>query len=166
MNGPMDDDDFDPSQLDPGIRQVVLFLRGLGFTTTDSGDGRWKWRCAGCGAQPGEKHMATDECGRRAGRVVSRRERGEGLALPYPHVFMVVETGSLLTRLTETLLAELGRAGVELGQVGQEWPADEEDEHAWRFMPAIQATYDPVTKRGIIELAYLDDGEFAEAVPL
>ena len=30
---------FDISQLDPGIRHMVAYLRGLGFQTTDSGDG-------------------------------------------------------------------------------------------------------------------------------
>jgi hypothetical protein len=30
---------FDPSALDPGIRDVVVRLRAAGFQTTDSGDG-------------------------------------------------------------------------------------------------------------------------------
>lgn len=35
-------DDFDPSELDPEIRKIVLKLRDAGFETTDSGDGRSK----------------------------------------------------------------------------------------------------------------------------
>lgn len=31
--------DPDPEALDPGIRQTVLWLRKIGFATTDSGDG-------------------------------------------------------------------------------------------------------------------------------
>jgi hypothetical protein len=35
----MRDNDFDPNFLDPGIRRVVVWLRSLGYRTTDSGDG-------------------------------------------------------------------------------------------------------------------------------
>lgn len=36
---------FDPDDLDPGIRKLVLELRDCGFETTDSGDGQSKgWR--------------------------------------------------------------------------------------------------------------------------
>ena len=34
-----DEDKFDYSELDPGIREVVRWLRDAGFKTTDSGDG-------------------------------------------------------------------------------------------------------------------------------
>lgn len=34
--------DFDPAELDPGIRRVVVWLRSLGCRTTDSGDGASK----------------------------------------------------------------------------------------------------------------------------
>lgn len=35
----MSRDDFDPAELDDGIRGMVLWLRDNGFRTTDSGDG-------------------------------------------------------------------------------------------------------------------------------
>ena len=35
----MGDADFDPALLDPGIRRVVVWLRSMGYRTTDSGDG-------------------------------------------------------------------------------------------------------------------------------
>lgn len=35
----MTDADFDPSELDPGIRDLVVHLRSHGFDTRDSGDG-------------------------------------------------------------------------------------------------------------------------------
>jgi hypothetical protein len=36
---PMADHEFDPANLDPGIRETVVYLRGNGFDTCDSGDG-------------------------------------------------------------------------------------------------------------------------------
>lgn len=39
----MTGDDFDASQLDPGIRQLVTLLRAHNFETTDSGDGASKF---------------------------------------------------------------------------------------------------------------------------
>lgn len=33
---------FDPNDLDPGIRRTVLWLGSLGYQTSDSGDGRSK----------------------------------------------------------------------------------------------------------------------------
>lgn len=38
----MNDDNFDPTQLDPGVRMLVSLLRQHGFETTDSGDGKSK----------------------------------------------------------------------------------------------------------------------------
>lgn len=67
QNGPMDDDDFDSLQLDPGIRAIVMEFRANGFTTTDSGDG------------------------------ISKHEQGiddEG-TLDCPHVFMEVEPAEM-----------------------------------------------------------------------
>lgn len=32
-------DDFDYGQISPGVRDIVRFLRGCGYNTTDSGDG-------------------------------------------------------------------------------------------------------------------------------
>jgi hypothetical protein len=36
---PMSDSDFNPNNLDPGVRQLVIGLRKLGIPTSDSGDG-------------------------------------------------------------------------------------------------------------------------------
>lgn len=36
-------DEFDPSLLDPGVRELVVWLRSLGFNTSDSGDGKSKF---------------------------------------------------------------------------------------------------------------------------
>jgi hypothetical protein len=91
-------DDLDYSQLDPNIRQVVRFLRSRGFETTDSGDGRWKWRCEGCGALPGDRHAGGIACGRLAGKLCRREQKGLGVALAIPHVFCHVEhTDQLVT---------------------------------------------------------------------
>lgn len=43
MGKPMTDATFDPAELDPGIRETVLWLRRCGFKTTDSGDGKTKF---------------------------------------------------------------------------------------------------------------------------
>lgn len=40
--GPMDDSNFNPKNLDPGVRKLVAGLRSLGIPTTDSGDGETK----------------------------------------------------------------------------------------------------------------------------
>jgi hypothetical protein len=61
---------LDPSTLDPGIRDVVLWLRWHGFNTTDSGDGVTKF--------PDGVPVDMD-------------------VLPWPHVFMVVEPAERLT---------------------------------------------------------------------
>jgi hypothetical protein len=42
MGRPMDNAEFDPAQLDPGVRRLVVWLRDNGFRTTDSGDGKTK----------------------------------------------------------------------------------------------------------------------------
>jgi hypothetical protein len=70
--------------LDPGIRRTVAWLRGLGFNTTDSGDGRSK-----------------------------RNVDSNPEALWYAHVAMVVPGGELVLqamRLAELLRAR----GIEL----------------------------------------------------
>lgn len=94
MNGPMTDEDFDPEELDPGVRRLVLWLRGLGFDTTDSGDGRTKL-AAGF---------------------------DEGSALPYPHVAICVEPENLVRdadRLADLLQEE---HGIEVGPTPPEPP--------------------------------------------
>ena len=71
---------LDPTTLDPGIRDVVLWLRWHGFTTTDSGDGVTKLAAG----------WPADE------------------VTPWPHVFMrteVADLGSEALRLHALLRA-------------------------------------------------------------
>ena len=63
----------DYEELDPGIREVVRFLRENDFETTDSGDGLTKL----AGMSP-EEIAAQDE------------------VIPEPHVFIVTERGEML----------------------------------------------------------------------
>lgn len=79
---PMAADEFDPANLDPGIRDLVVYLRGLGIPTCDSGDGVSKERDEGSvfdaphvfawydGAQGWAAAMAAAEA---VGRVLSNR---------------------------------------------------------------------------------------------
>lgn len=61
----MNDCNYD--ELDPGIRRTVAYLRGLGYETTDSGDGRTKAEAI-----------------------------AEGLALPFPHIVIRVSSSALI----------------------------------------------------------------------
>lgn len=141
---------------DPNIRQVVRWLNVHGFETTDSGDGRWKWLCDGCGAQPGERHGTTKECGRRSGKVLDRAEAGQ-VALDYAHVYITVEPAHAGIDAAERLARELRLAGVVVVQIGEEF-APGSPAGAW-----IQLTYDPVTESAMIELMHLDDEIFRRA---
>lgn len=60
-------------ELDPGIRQLVFYLRGEGYNTTDSGDGVSKFE----GLDPDAK------------------EDTHCIPLAYPHVFMTTEAHDL-----------------------------------------------------------------------
>jgi hypothetical protein len=73
--------------LDPGIREVVRWLRDHGFNTTDSGDGVTKF------AKLGE-----DAC-----------------ALRFPNAFMTVDSPRQLCPEADRLAALLAEAGVTLG---------------------------------------------------
>jgi hypothetical protein len=85
MNGPMGEVDFDPSQLDPGIRGTVMWLRSCGFKTTDSGDGKAK---------------------------IAEGFGGDGWVCDFPHVAMVVEPAEQLVteanRLSRLLTIRFG----------------------------------------------------------
>ncbi len=48
MTDELDTDDFNYDELDPGIRETVHRLHELGYTTTDSGDGKAKVGQMGC----------------------------------------------------------------------------------------------------------------------
>ncbi len=76
-------DSFDYGSLDEGVRETVRWLRGLGFKTTDSGDGRSKFK-----VNPNVE------------------------ALDHPHVFMVVEP-DLAIHEAKRLRFELSKVAVE-----------------------------------------------------
>lgn len=79
MGGPMLGGHVDPVGLDPGITRTVVWLRGHGFMTTDSGDGKTKF----------EKGWTEDDG-----------------VLPYPHVAINVSPENLIaeTRRLKMLL--------------------------------------------------------------
>lgn len=83
MGGPMLGGNVDSVGLDPGIARTVAWLRGHGFTTTDSGDGKTKFA-----------QGWTEDDG----------------VIPYPHVAIVVADASTLAgeanRLAELLWDE------------------------------------------------------------
>lgn len=89
---PMSDDEFDPANLDPGIRATVLWLRERGFKTCDSGDGKSKIE-AGYN-EPGDEECVCD-------------------ALPVPHVIMNTTPEAMVTE-ARRLADALREAGVEL----------------------------------------------------
>ena len=70
-------------ELDPGVLDVVRMFWGAGFAPTDSGDG------------------------------VSKPTGGRWMNLPFPHVFMVVETDRLIGE-TDRAISLLASAGYEL----------------------------------------------------
>lgn len=75
---------INPEELDPGIRNTVLWLRSLGYETTDSCDG------------------------------VTKRAAGDTEALDYPHVFMVVYRIDDLVESADFLMRDLRARGVEV----------------------------------------------------
>lgn len=96
---PMSDDEFDPANLDPGIRATVLWLRERGFKTCDSGDGKTKIE-AGYNAVPeGEPAPAPGEASCEA--------------LPVPHV-IIATTPEAMVAEARRLADALREAGVEL----------------------------------------------------
>lgn len=100
---PMSDDDFDPANIDPGIRATVLWLRERGFKTCDSGDGETKIKAG------------YNEASEGAGDVSCE-------AMPVPHVIMKTTPESMVDEVRR-LADALRDAGVELdpaaGRVAQ-----------------------------------------------
>jgi hypothetical protein len=89
--------EFNPDDLDPGIRRTVLWLRKAGFDTTDSGDGVSKFKVA---------------------------EPMEG-ALDYPHVVCVLKPEELYYEAI--FMARLVQAqGVKVVQNGRREPGQAE----------------------------------------
>ncbi len=83
---PMSDDEFDPANLDPGIRATVLWLRERGFKTCDSGDGKTK-------IEAGYNDVPEGESAPKPGEVSCE-------AMPVPHA-MVADAMRLADALRE-----------------------------------------------------------------
>jgi hypothetical protein len=71
--------------------------------------------------------------------------------LDYPHVFIEVEWPESVMYAAHELQAYMKKLGVDVRQVGDGY-----------HMPFIQATYDPVTKVGIVELAFVRDVDISK----
>lgn len=78
--------DVDYEELDEGIRHVVRYLRGVGYDTTDSGDGLSKFAAG-----------TNDECTLRVPHVVVRLDRSHKRP---------IETAR---RLRDVLVGEFGK---------------------------------------------------------
>lgn len=83
--------ELDYDKLDPGIREVVRFLVDMGFHTTDSGDGKFKY----------EHGWEEDEL------------------VPYPHVYMTVKPAEIAVACYD-LRGCLRGAGIEIAQAWAE----------------------------------------------
>lgn len=86
--------DLDIGELDPGIRDVVAWLRARGWQTTDSGDGTTKLE----GTTPEERQRLT--CGSETEPV---------MVLPFPHVIIRVDPAPRLVTEAVRLCSELSR---------------------------------------------------------
>lgn len=133
-------DDFDSTQLDPGIQLLVLLLRAQGFETTDSGDGVSKFEGLGAGEEDGfpgscaeaapNVYMEVDparmvEEAHRLHDLLLKRLRpgifdemivGPGLDQPYPRVLLEVSYSPLDQ---SALLALHGVADADLRDAGE-----------------------------------------------
>lgn len=133
MAGRITVEDIDYTELDPGIRETVRFLRSHGFDTTDSGDGKFKF------SQQGE-----DCC-----------------ALPFANVAIVISDPITLTAHADRLSYVLEQAGIIVQPIGyREADAYSLDEPPpWDVKEAveIEASYDPANGSAILMVMYLDD---------
>jgi hypothetical protein len=132
LYGPDETDDEILASCDDGIREVVRFLRELGFRTTDSGDGRSK---------PTEEEW-----------VHGKRHPQGCRVFDTPHVVICTEPLALVPealRLAEVLTS----IGVELTTLGPVGTPDG---------VRITADFNPVERVGVITLVHLDDAQLAE----
>jgi hypothetical protein len=119
---PMNDDEFDPANLDPGIRATVLWLRERGFKTCDSGDGTTK-------IEAGYNDLPEGESAPKPGEVSCE-------AIPVPHV--------IIATTPESMVADALRLADALREVGVELDAESGK--------TAQAMFCPTQKVAIIEL--------------
>ncbi len=130
---------LDYDKLDPGIRETVRWLRGLGFNTTDSGDGVSK-RPGDCVCQPHMSHT-NQPC-------VACVESGVyDCWLPYANVAMVVPPLGGVAGAWD-LAGELYKLGIDVKEGGPSGPS-------------VQFTFDPADASGIITLMNVDDALLA-----
>ena len=136
MDGPMDGDQFDYSELDPGIRNSVKFLRNHGFWTTDSGDGQTKF---------------------------STGQYDAAEVLDFPHICIVVEPRNMIEE-SRKLAAVLGGHGVQVQQRGlrhldPQWYESQDEAPTWDVKQAVEveASYDPMTDIAVIMVSYIND---------
>lgn len=89
-------DDLNYDDLDPGIRSTVRWLRGHGYDTCDSGDGRTKFEAAAARGEPIDPD--DNECG----------------VTPHPHVAIQVHPDRLVEE-ADRLCGLLRDAGIKVG---------------------------------------------------
>lgn len=124
-------DDTPYHELDPGIREVVRWLRRAGYVTCDSGDGISKFEHGYVGL---DGQVITDpevllDCG-----VINE-----------PHVIMHIPKGSLAAEC-DRLMASLTRLGIIVAALGPEGSV------------TLQGSYDPANGISVIALFGLNDG--------
>lgn len=125
------------NKLDPGIREVVRYLRENGFNTVDSGDGKTKFESGDWDAEE---------------------------LLPMPHVFIASRPNELLDD-AEDLVNTMKHAGIHVSSQTEAWAeiiekygnGPEALPDGVRPKPYIEATYDPVSGKVLIGLFYVTD---------
>lgn len=141
MDGPMDGDQFDYGQLDPGIRQSVRFLRDHGFWTSDSGDGATK--------------LGTDE--------FDPEDIND-----FGHVVIITEPRNMVEEARRAA-AVLGGHGIQVQEQGLRTGSSlmcfhEDDKPTWDTARAVEisASYDPANDVAVIMLCYITDDLLAQ----
>jgi len=163
---------IDFSLLDPGIRRTVAWLRGLGFETTDSGDGVSKHRPIESPAEmvrreyprpidAHEKALICDdpqsavEAALVAGVEMERRrqedDRDTECAETMPNVYMRIDPSTVRSS-AGALVSFLAKIGIKVAPQGREGGA-------W-----VQVTYDPCDESCILSLHGVDDSKLPKEI--
>lgn len=130
-------DDTPYHELDPGIREVVRWLRRAGYATCDSGDGvsKFKHGYSGPDGVVITDPAVLEECG-----VINE-----------PHVIMHIPKGSLAMEC-DRLMAALHGLGIDVVALGPECAV------------TLQGSYDPANGISVIALFGLDDATLLGAL--
>ncbi len=136
----LDDSDFNYDELDSNIRKSIRLLRGHGFDTTDSGDGKAKFEL-------GQEHGDIMPCG-----------------LQYPNIAIIVDPFKL-TSETIRLAEIISEIGIQLQPMGwhhahtEDLLSFEDDPPGWDIENAveIEGSFDPIDGSAVIIVLYLDD---------